>query len=135
MKLYRTISLLLAVSFAIVGLIFFLAPDHVIIIFNRLAHQLGMAEPNPIQGGFYLVLAVAYMYVVTLLAVFMYRNPQNRTFPMLLVNAKIASAVISFIIFFMTGPYLIILVNGIVDGLIGAGLAIYYPRAIGRSLK
>jgi hypothetical protein len=135
MRLYRIISLLLAVSFAFVGLMFFLAPDRVIIFFNGLAHQFGMTEADPIQGGFYLALAVAYMYVVTLLAVFMYRNPQNRTFPMLLVNAKFASAVISFILFFITGPYLIFLVNGIVDGLIGTGLAIYYPRAIGRSLK
>ncbi len=135
MSLYKTISMILAVCFALVGLIFLLIPNHLLAFFNSIALQFGMITVDSNQGGFFLALAVAYMYLVTLLAVLMYKHPENRIFPMLLVNAKIASAAFSFALYFITGPYLIFLANGVVDGLIGVGLAIFYPRAIGRSAK
>jgi hypothetical protein len=125
MTLYKAISLILAVSFAAVGLLFLFVPTQVIVIFNNLSQLLRMLPADPHPGEIYLTLAVAYMYLVTLLAIQMYRHPSNRTFPLLLANAKLASSLISFLLFIFGGPYLILLVNGIIDGIIGAGFAIY----------
>jgi hypothetical protein len=122
---YKAISLILALSFAFVGLIFLFIPGQVLIFFNNLSHSLGMNQTDTGFSGLYPALAVAYMYLVTLFAALMFRNPHNRIFPVLLTNAKIASAAISLILFIINGPYLILLVNGIVDGAIGTGLAIY----------
>jgi hypothetical protein len=117
-KLYRPASLLMTIIFAIVGLIFFFIPSRLIIFFNQLSAYLGMKQAPVIGTNFFLILAVAYMYLVTLLAFLMYRNPESRAFPMLLAHAKIASSMLSFIVFVIHQSYLIYLTNGIVDGLI-----------------
>lgn len=123
-KLYRPASLLMTIIFAIVGLIFLIIPDRVIIFFNHISAYLGMRQAPVIGTNFFLILAVAYMYLVTLLAFSMYRNPESRAFPMLLAHAKIASAVLSLALFIVHQPFLIYLTNGIVDGVIG--LAVLY---------
>jgi len=120
--MYRGISLLLSVVFAGVGVVFLLFPDGVLSLFNALSRSVGMTE-SPLHGtGFYQILAVGYMYIVSLLAYLMYRHPENRDFPWLLINAKGASVVISLYIYIAAGPYLIYIANAAVDGSIAAGL-------------
>lgn len=119
LKYYRQISLFLALIFAAVGLAFLFLPKGVLAFFNALSQRLGMAQAPEVGFNLYLVLAVAYMYLVALLAWMMAQHPQNKVFPFLLANAKIASSVLSFGLFFLHQPYLIYITNGIVDGLIG----------------
>lgn len=119
MKTYKFISLSLAVIFFAVGLIFLFIPNGVLRFFNALSGFLGMPT-SPVEGmNFYLVLAVGYMYLVTLLAIFMFCFPQDRRFPLLLVNGKLASSLLSFYLFLTHQPYLIYIANGVIDGFIG----------------
>lgn len=112
-------SLALALIFALVGLAFLLIPGGVISFFNRLSGAIGF-RPTPAAGAnFFLILAVGYMVMVTFLAWKMYRHPDEKAFPLVLAIAKIASSVLSFAFFIVLAPYLIYLVNGLVDGLIG----------------
>ena len=126
-RLYRIASLLMAISFAVVGLIFLFTPDGVVSFFNALSLRGGLPPAAP-AAGFYLVLAVAYMYVVTLLAGWMYLRPKNDTLPVLLINAKAASALMSFGLFATREPAMIYLANGIVDGLIALGVLVLYLK-------
>jgi hypothetical protein len=126
-RLYRIASLLMAVAFGAVGLIFLFAPDGVLAFFNALSVRVGWPPVGP-AAGFYLVLAVAYMYVVTLLAGWMVLRPANDTLPVLLINAKAASAILSFGFFAFRQPALIYLANGVVDGLIAAGVLLLYVK-------
>jgi hypothetical protein len=125
MKYYRTFSLFLVMVFAVVGFIFLFLPDGVLRFFNSIAGYTGM-KLSPVTGvDFYLILAVGYMYLVSLLAFLMFRHPDNRYFPLLLTNAKLASSVLSLCFFILHQPYPIYVINGIVDGLIGM-LAFYF---------
>jgi len=131
LSLYKRTSYLLATVFAAVGLIFLFAPDWLIGFFNGISGRLGMT-PSPENGlDFFLILAAAYMYLVTVLAWMMGRHAENSIFPLLLVNGKLASSLLSFGFFFISKPYLIFLVNGIVDGLIGCGVLLLYFRSKG----
>ena len=76
--------------------------------------------------NFYIVLAVAYMYLVGLLAFLMYKHPENMYFPLLLANGKLASSLLSLYMFSFHLPFLILVVNCIVDGLIGVAALIFY---------
>jgi len=120
--MYRGVSLFLSVIFAATGAVFLLYPDGALSLFNALSRLAGIAE-SPLHGtGFYQILAVGYMYMVSLLAYLMYRHPENREFPRLLINAKAASAVISLSLYIAASPYLIYIANAVVDGSIAAGL-------------
>ncbi|MDD8013741.1 MAG: hypothetical protein PHX05_09710 [Acidobacteriota bacterium] len=120
LRLYRFASLAMAVIFAAVGLVFLFLPTQVLVFFNRLSPSLGLS-PAPAQSGtFYPILAVAYMYLVTLLAGLMFRRPGNPTFPLLLAQGKLASSLISIYFFFGCAPYLVCLANAVADGFIGA---------------
>lgn len=117
---YRIASLVMAVSFGAVGLIFFVFPEGTLEFFNRLSSPLGM-PPSPIHSGsFFPILALAYMVMVTLLAGWMFRKPRDPLFPMLLAQAKFASSILSLVFFFGRSPYLICLANAVIDGGIGA---------------
>ncbi|HEY6950810.1 MAG TPA: hypothetical protein VI758_00300 [Bacteroidota bacterium] len=129
-RLYRSISLLLACAFAVVGLTFLTFPDAVIQVFNNASRQVGMMQTPSSGHGFYLVLAVGYMYVVAVLAFLMYRHPGNGLMPVLLVNAKAASSILSFLFLIVSHPYLIYLANGIVDGIIALGVFMMQSRAL-----
>ena len=132
-RLYKSTSLYLAVIFGIVGLLFLLIPENVLYFFNRISPSLGFIE-SPTQGmGFYLILAVGYMYLVTLLACLMARHPGNPYFPILLINGKSASSVLSFGLFFLHGPFLIYLTNGIIDGLIALCVFILFRKTRNRT--
>jgi hypothetical protein len=128
LRLYKIFSLSASIIFFVVGLVFLLIPGRVLVFFNSLSGYIGMA-PSPVAGvNFYLALAVAYMYLVASIAFLMYRYPENRFFPVLLANGKLASSFLSFLIFFTGQPFLILVVNGIVDGLIGLAALLFYRR-------
>ncbi|WP_148132717.1 hypothetical protein [Candidatus Formimonas warabiya] len=119
MRLYKLFSLSAAALFALVGLVFLFFPDAALIFFNRFSVYFGLPRA-PLPGtGFYLILASAYMYLVALLAILMYRYPEQNIYPFLLAQGKLASSVISIYLFLMHQPYLIYFVNFVVDGLIG----------------
>lgn len=124
---YRALSLGLALIFALVGAVFLLLPHGTLVFFNSMSRRLGMAE-GPTDRWFFSVLAVAYMYVVTVLAWLMYRSPREKAFPFLLAQAKLASAALSFLMFAIQGPWLIYLANGVVDAAIGILVLTMYFR-------
>jgi hypothetical protein len=124
----KMMGLFLAVVFAAVGLIFLLAPGGVLRFFNSISRPLGMGQAPEVEYQFYLILAVAYMYTVTLLAWLMFRQPQNKAYPLLLTQAKLASALFSFCLFFFVQPFLIYLANGIIDGAIGLVVLVVYLK-------
>jgi hypothetical protein len=131
MKVHKLVGLSLSIVFAIVGLIFLSMPDRLLIFLNTVSRSFGMSEA-PVQAfGFYQILAVGYMYVVTLLAYLMYLHPENGHFLWLLINGKSASSIISLLFFFLHRHYLVYLTNGIVDGVIAVGLMILYRRMKG----
>lgn len=115
---YRAFSLSLAAIFAAVGALFLALPRQVLGFFNVLSRRWGFVEA-PAAPSFFGVLAVAYMVIVTALAWRMFRSPRERVYPRLLGLAKLASSVLSFWLFAVQAPWLIYLVNGIVDGGIG----------------
>ncbi len=108
----------LAVTFAVVGLVFVAIPSKVLAAFNWLADGLGWPASTTQVYTLYLALALAYMYLVTLLAWQMVRHPDMRVFPWLLVQAKAASAIICLGLFALQEQYLIYLANFVVDGAI-----------------
>ena len=119
LRLYRLVSLALAVAFAAVGLVFLFLPGGVLEFFNRLSPPLGMA-PAPVHpGSFFPILAVAYMVLVTSLAGLMFSRPGNPLLPLLLAQGKFASSFLSLFFFFGRAPYLVCLANAVIDGGIG----------------
>jgi hypothetical protein len=128
MSWYKPISLILAVLFAVTGLLFLFIPDQVLVFFNNISAAWGMSL-SPVNGvSFYLILAAGYMYLVTFLAVQMFRHPENRTFPLILINAKLASSILSLAFFLAHGHYLIYLANCIIDGFIGIVVLVLYLK-------
>ena len=124
MRIYRMTALALAVAFAAVGLVFLFAPGALQGAFDSLGRQAGI-KGMPVgdaESGLFRVLAVAYMYVVTILAWMMFRRPADPVWPALLAQAKFASALVSILLFALAGPYLVYAANGVVDGLIGVAV-------------
>ncbi len=117
-RVYAPLSLSMCLLFALVGLLFLLMPGAVIELFNAVSRPLGMPEAPKQDAGLFVALAAGYMYVVSLLAYRMFRQPGARIFPVLLAHAKGASAVISIFLFAAFRPCLILLVNGLIDGVI-----------------
>jgi hypothetical protein len=130
-KAYKRISLCLAIVFGAVGLLFLFMSSDVLLLFNRISIAIGMEELVSGENKFYVILAVAYMYLVTMLAALMYIHPEQTVYPLLLVNGKAASATLSLLFFFLDKPLLIYLTNGILDGLIGVFVIVMY-RSIRR---
>ena len=134
MTYYRTVSLLLTLTFAVVGIIFLFHANTVLTFFNSVSEIFGM-QASPVTGnGFYLILAVGYMYLVSLLAYLTFRHPDNRYFPLLLAHGKLASSVFSLSFFIFHYFFLIYLVNFIVDGLIGL-LVLYFYYQIKKTAR
>jgi hypothetical protein len=126
MKTYRYVSVVLMLLFAVTGLLFLFVPSRVLALFDHFSPSLGMPQ-CPVKGlNFYVILAVGYMYLVTVLAFFMYRHPDNKIYPQLLAHAKIASSVLSLALFLLNIHYLIFLVNFLIDGFIGAFVITLY---------
>jgi len=129
MKIYRYVCMVLVLLFAATGLLFLFIPGQVLAFFNHYSPSLGMPL-SPVTGyNFYLILAVGYMYLVTVLAFFMYRHPNNKIYPQLLAHAKIASSVFSLALFLLYAHYLIFLANFLIDGFIGAlVITLYFKK-------
>ncbi len=124
--LYRSVSLLCFLAFASVGCLFLFSPGTPFVFFNDLSREWGM-RPSPVEGaGLFQVLAAGYMYLVTLLAYMMFKHPLSPHFPLLLVNAKGASALLSAALFLIRAPYLIFIANAVTDGTIALGVALIY---------
>ena len=117
-RLITITGLMLAGTFAVVGAIFLIVPGEVLAAFNWLSSGIGLPAAPVDRLAFYPALAVAYMYVVTLLSWMMARRPRERVFPWLLVNAKAASSLLSLALFVIDDQYLIYLANFAVDGVI-----------------
>jgi hypothetical protein len=116
--LVRLVGYGLAVSFALVGLLFLTIPADVLGALNAIGARLGLPDAPRAGHGLYLVLAVAYMYVVTLLATGMARRPGERAYPTVLVHAKAASALLSIALFVAHEQYFAYLANFALDGAI-----------------
>jgi hypothetical protein len=118
-RLHSTIGAALAAAFAAAGLVFVVAPGSVLRFVDALSRHAGFAPfPGPLER-FWLVLAAAYMYVVTVLAWFIFRRPEDPAYPRLLAHAKFASAALSLAAFVILAPHLILAANAVVDGAIG----------------
>ena len=125
-RVYKWLSLFLCISFGLVGIIFLVIPGDVILFFNRASALFGLDEAPREIHGFYLILAVAYMYFVTLLAWMMFRRPEQKLYLWLLVHAKSASSLLSVLMFLIHRHYLIYVTNAIVDGSIAVLLLVVY---------
>lgn len=115
-RLVRVTGAVLAVTFAAVGLVFLLVPGRVLALFNAAGEPLGLPASPTEAFTLFLALAVAYMYVVTLLAVQMARRPRVTAYPWVLVQAKAASALVCVVLFAAHDQYLVYLANALVDG-------------------
>lgn len=115
-SLYRVTSGVLCAAFALVGALFLLAPGAVLALFDRWSAALGLATFGAAADPLFPALAVAYMTVVTALAWSMARHPRDDASPRLLVLAKSASSLVSFGLFLLRQPHLVLLLNGLVDG-------------------
>lgn len=128
MKTYRLVSLILMILFAVTGLLFLFIPDRVLTLFNNMSSAFHMSESPVTDFNFYLILAVGYMYLVTVLAFLMYRYPDNKIYPMLLAHGKIASSLLSLGLFLFQADYLIYITNFMVDGIIGVIAISFYVK-------
>lgn len=117
-RLIRLTGIALAGTFAVVGALFLVIPGQVLAAFNWLSSGVGLPTARSDGQAFYPALAVAYMYVVALLAWMMARRPSERVYPWLLVHAKAASSLLSLALFAIDERYLIYLANFAVDGAI-----------------
>lgn len=128
MTIYRPVSFVLTLLFAMTGVLFLGFPDAAIAFFNALSPSFGVPQSPASGWDFYLILAVGYMYLVTILAFSMFRHPENRHFPLLLVHAKLASSVLSLALFLLQAHYLIYLANFAIDGAIGVVVLTMYLK-------
>ena len=120
-RIHRYVGLGASVVFALVGLAFLLLPGQVVNLFNLLSLHVGLPPAPEHSAGLYDILAGAYMYLVTVLAFGIYREPHNPVYSSFLISAKAASAVLSILFFALDHPYLIFLTNAVVDGSIAGG--------------
>jgi len=118
----RKMGYAFAVAFAAVGLAFLFIPGRVIDFFNRISARWGLPQAPPAEAGLFVLLGVAYMIVVTVLAWNMGRHPGDLIYARLLALAKISSSLLSLGFVVFKAPYFVVLLNGLVDGLIGQAL-------------
>lgn len=121
-KIIAWIMRALAVSFAVVGLLFLFAPDAVLAFGDALGARVGTFAPAPPTGAkLWLSLGVAYMALVTALAFLASRGPRkNRVMMLLLALGKATSSLTSLWFFLTDAAVFIYLLNFIVDGLLTA---------------
>ena len=118
-KQIRIVGAVLAPVFAAVGGMFLFIPGKIVAFFNRISAPWGFPPAPAGEAGLFVLLATSYMVVVTALAWAMARRPQELLAPRLLALAKIASSLLSLGFVLLRSDYFIVLVNGVVDGIIG----------------
>lgn len=119
-RLVRLSGIGLAVIFGVVAVIFLVIPGDVLRAFNWLARELHWPQSPTAPFTLYLALTVAFMYVVTVLAVQIARRPDERVYPWLLAQAKAVSSLVSIGLFALQAHYVIYLANFLIDGSIAA---------------
>jgi hypothetical protein len=119
---YRLVSLALALGFAAAGLVFLLFPD------ETLSLGRGAVGSPAGENRFFLILASAYMYVVTALAWSMFRSPDEPIYPRILSQAKGVSSALSFGLFLLQNPAPIYLANGVVDAVLALVVLLMFRR-------
>jgi hypothetical protein len=119
---------LLAVSFAVVGILFIATPDGVLHRIDQLGDQLGSFAHAPrTEEKLWLALGFAYMTVITGISILVSLDV-SRYRPLLLVLAagKAASSLSAGAFYFFDKDVFIYLLNFIVDGgLVGVALGCY----------
>jgi hypothetical protein len=116
-RLYRAAGLAMAAAFAAAGAVVVLAPEATLAFFDALGRRWGFAEA-PASAGPWVALSGAYLYAVAAMAWGMFRAPEQPLYPLLLCQAKGASAALLLLTFFFRAPVFAALVKGIVDALI-----------------
>ena len=116
---------LLAVSFAVVGTLFLLAPDATLASLDRTGALFGSFPPTPATGArLWLSLSVAYMLLVTIFAFMAQRDLANaRPYLALLFAGKAASSLAALHAYRTVSPAFPYLANFLVDGTIAIGVA------------
>lgn len=114
--LARSILAALALAFAITGLGFLLFPESILREVEVLSRSVG-SFPPPAEGRFWLVLAFAYMVLVTVMAGLSAWDPQ-RFRPMLWILGlgKLTSSLTALAFFVLDRPAFVYLLNFVVDG-------------------
>lgn len=122
---------LLAASFAVVGTLFFLAPDATLASLDRTGALFGSFPPTPATGArLWLSLAVAYMLLVTIFAWMAQRDlAAARPYLALLVAGKAASSLAALHAYGSVSPAFPYLANFVVDGAIAVGVAAIWLAA------
>jgi len=111
---------LLGVGFLVFGLLFAFAPTATVDYFSQWGTALGWKElPPPTDGGFWRVLAIAFMVMVTVLAFWGAQpTPARPTLLMVLVVGKLSSSIGALLFYWWVAPHFIYLLNFVVDGTI-----------------
>ncbi len=129
-KNYRMLMIMLFWAFLIVGSMFYIVPNHVIIMFNMVSGKIGHFQATPLSmERFYIDLAVAYMACVTAIAYLIIKDVQkNLNLTPVLLTGKAVSSLTSLISFIMYQNSLLLISNFIIDGsIVFIVLAFYIP--------
>jgi hypothetical protein len=116
--LYRFTLRAFAISFALVGTLFLLAPDATIRSLNGTGELLGDFAPAPVSElRFWLTLAAAYMLLVTILAWGAQRDLRRyRHLLPILAAGKGSSSLIALFFYWFSSDAFVYLLNFLVDG-------------------
>lgn len=117
-KIVARIHLLLSWTFAVVGLIFLLAPNGTVRFINSVGAVFRVFPPAPeSELRFWLSLSFGYMVMVTILAARVAANPhRHRSFMLVLAAGKAASSATCVLFFVFSRPAFLYLLNALVDG-------------------
>jgi len=121
----------LAISFAVVGTQFLLAPDATLASLDATGAYFGEFPATPATGArLWLALSVAYMLLVTLLALLAQRDlSRARPYLALLVAGKACSSLVALLSYRTVSPSFPYLANFVVDGAIALGVAMIWLAA------
>ncbi len=124
---------LLAVSFAVVGILFIATPDGVLNSINDVGDWIGGFTPEPDTGTqFWLALAFAYMVIITAICLVVVTDVRRyRPFILVLAVGKVASSLAALAFLILDANYFVYLLNFLVDGYL-AILAVWLWSLAGR---
>ncbi|MEN3002600.1 MAG: hypothetical protein ABDI19_12285 [Armatimonadota bacterium] len=111
---------LLGVGFVLFGALFAFAPEATLRTFNRWGEWFGITTELPPEGvGFWRVLTIAFMVIVTVLAFWgSVRTPAQRALLTVLIIGKATSSLTALAFYLWERPLFIYLLNFVVDGAI-----------------
>lgn len=117
-KTIARVHLLLAWTFAVVGLIFLFAPNGTVRFINSAGAVFRVFPPAPeSELRFWLSLSFGYMVMVTILAARIAADPRRqRSLMPILAAGKLASSLTCVLFFVLSRPAFLYLLNALVDG-------------------